>query len=353
MSDNVALHVSGMKIDKFLSYRIDADLYCADDYFSLEFANPGIDIDPGMRCELYVNDRRELTGIIDKVTDSDDKSGSTLAVEGRDLMGLLVDSHVESFPDVEEIALKELAEMLLANVPYINRKNVRYQGGLAGPASGTVSETAAAGVEAMADEQKILHIEPGQSIFDVLSQAAKNRGAMFFALPDGTFVFGRPKTGGQPLFNIVHRKDGKGNNAIKTTRTRDISRRYSKITVIGQQQGYDDIDINDINIGASITDDTVPFYKPMVAVANEDDKSPAEMTRMLKEMQRKEGFSLAYTSKGHSQNGRNWAINELCRVRDAKRNIDGNYLIAGRTFELSKENGRTTEVRLGMPGVAA
>lgn len=351
MPDSIALIAAGRRLEKFLRYRIEADLFCADNYFSLELADPGFAIDPGMRCELQVNGTLALTGIIDRVTDGDDKRGSTLSVEGRDLMGLLVDSYVEEFPDKENTTLKELAEQLLATVPFINRKAICFQAGLAGAAANKTKDSADAALAALGVGQKNSHVEPGRTIFEVLKAAAMSRGATFFGLPDGTFVFGRPKASGQPVFTIVHRRDGAGNNTFKTTRVRDISRRYSKISVIGQQQGDDLLAADQINVQATVSDEEAPFYKPYVAVLNDDDKSPQEHARMLLEMQRAESFQLVYSIPGHSQNGRNWTVNELCRVRDQKRGIDGSYLIVSRAFELSKQDGRFTEIRLSYPGV--
>ncbi len=352
-SDSIALSVGGRRLERFLGYRIEADLFCADNYFRLELADPGMAVDPGMRCQLYVNGALALTGIIDRVIDGDDKRGPHMMVEGRDLMGLLVDSYVEEFPDVEDTPLKALAEQLLATVPFINRKAVVYQGGLAGAAAAATRGDAADPLAALGIGQKNTHVEPGSTVFDVLRRAAASRGATFFALPDGTFVFGRPKAKGAPAFNITYRTDGAGNNAFRATRMRDSSRRYSKITVVGQQQGDDATTIEEINVQASVTDDGAPYHKPYVTVLNDDAVSPAHHARQLLEMQRAAAFALVYSVAGHSQNGRNWTVNELCRARDAVRGIDGTYLVVSRAFELSKRDGRYTEIRLGLPGVIA
>ncbi|MDA8137978.1 MAG: hypothetical protein M0036_04920, partial [Desulfobacteraceae bacterium] len=239
MSDKIALTVAGRRLEKFFGYRVEADLYCADKYFRLDLADPGFAISEGMRCELHVNDQIALTGLIDRITDADDKSGTTMTIEGRDLMGLLVDSHVETYPDFENIPLRELAEQLLATVPFINQKAIVYQAGLSGASASGTSPGAAGALASLGVGQKHGHAEPGQTVFEVLRRAAMSRGAIFFSLPDGTFVFGRPKASGTPAYSIVHRADGRGNNAFRSARVRDLSRRYSKIAVVGQQQGND------------------------------------------------------------------------------------------------------------------
>jgi prophage tail gpP-like protein len=355
MSDDLALIVGGRRLEKFLSYRVEADLYCADSLFGLEMSPlDAAAVDPGQTCQLSVNGQLVLTGIIDRVVDGDDKRGSRLTVEGRSLMGLLVDAYVEEFPDLVSISLRELAEGLLATVPFINRRAVRYQDGLAGATALATREQAGGSLFNLGEEKKNTHVTPGQTVFEVLRMAAASRGAIFYGLPDGTFVFGRPKAAGRPAFAIVHRRDGRGNTCLRSQRVRDISRRWSKITVLGQQPD-DDLFASpeEINVQATLTDDAMPFYKPYVVVAEDSDPvSPAEQARLLLEMQRREGFQLVYSVRGHSQGGRNWAVNELCRVQDVRRGIDGVYLIYSRACELSKEDGRFTEVRLGLPGVA-
>lgn len=341
MSDKIVLQIGGRRIENFESYSIEADLYTADDAFSLELSNPGVAVRAGARCELYVNDRRALTGIVDTVDRGGDKSGTTLRLEGRDLMGLLVDSYCEEFVDLQDVTLKSLAERLLRKVPYINRQAVRYQ-------SGALQRIRSGGD---GEEQNHAKIEPGQTVFDVLKTYALSRGMMFFSLEDGTFVFGRPKTGGSPVFRLVRRKsDPRENNVESGNLVDSIARRYSKIVVTGQQQGTDDIDPEHINTLATVTDPSYPFYKPCVETDQNDALSPRQHARMRLEQMKFEGFQLRYRVPFHSQDGEPWRINEICHVLDEDLDIDGDYLIYGRTFKLDK-NGSYTELKLSYPGV--
>ena len=353
MPDTVALQIAGHRIEKFKAYEIEADLYTADDAFSLEVAKPEITIKRGMRCELYVNGILELTGIIDKTTRRGDKSGLTVKLDGRDLIGLVVDSYCEEFVTVEGKKLKDLAEMLLKDVPFINRKNITYQENIVGKLKGkkrTVDEPL---LGYMDTPQKISQIEPGMTKFEVLKNYAASRGMMFFAMPDGTFVFGRPKAKGEPVFTLTRLKSGVGNNIKDGEEIDDISKRYSKITVIGQQQGQDDfaLDATKINTKSVQEDPEVPFYKPYVTRDNNDSQSPALHARFIMETQRHQGYQLHYTVSGHSQNGKNWRINELCRVRDEEFGIDGVFLIYGRTMARDRQQGTITRLKLGTPGL--
>lgn len=352
MSDSITLLVGGQKIEHFESYTVEADLYTADDAFSLELAQPETSITKGQRCELYVNGTLELTGIIDRVSRTSEKGRSTLRVEGRDLMGLLVDSYCEQFMDVQGKTVKQLAEQLLVKVPFIKRSQIVYQENFIGRLKGkkkTVSQPMAGFLDT---PQKISRIEPGMTVFEVLKTYAASRGLMFWAMPDGTFVFGRPKAGGAAAYTIVMTRSGQGGNAVRGELVEDISKRYSKVVVLGQGQGYeaDGNDAGRVNTKAVKEDKTFPFYKPYVTRLTHDAQSPALHARLLLDKQRHDGFQLTYRVPRHSQNARNWAINELCQVRDEVHGIDGTYLLYGRTFELSKQGCYTT-LKLGTPGV--
>lgn len=347
MADSVLLQVGGRRIERFLSYRIDADLYTAGDAFSLELANPEFDLTEGQRCQLLVNGSTELTGLIDRIEEGNSREQSWVTIDGRDLMGLVVDSHVEEYITLDNITLQALAARLLKKVPFINRAAIRYQAGIAGSVvGGGGSETSLFG-----PPQAMAQIEPGQTVFEVLKDYAMSRGAMFFSLPDGTFVFGRPKAKGVPRFRLVRRLDGQGNNVLSGRRIRDISQRYSQITILGQQQGNDLLGAEEINTSHTVHDTTVPFHKPYVAINNNDDQSPARAARMRLEQQRAKGLQFVYSVARHSQAGSNWTINELCEIHDEKLGVRGTFLIYGRTFLLDKEAGPTTELRLGLPGV--
>lgn len=356
MSDNLVLQIDGKRIENFLSYKVEADIYTADDAFTLELAKPETTIKTGQRCELYVNDQLELTGISDRRSRRYDKQGLKLTVEGRDLMGLLVDSHCETFPTVQGKKLSELAQLLLKDIPFINRSKIIYQDEAAqirGKLKGKKKTVDNPMAGFMDTPQKLAQIEPGMSAFEVLRIYAASRGLMFWAMPDGTMVFGRPRAKGEPQFSITMSRDGSNNNATGAEEIDDISKRFSRVTVIGQQQGLDDFGMTagKIHTRASAEDTSFPFRKPFVTKDNNDAQSPGLHARFLLEQQRHEGYRLSYTVPGHSQNGRNWQINELCRVKDEILGLDGIYLIYGRTLELSRDKGKTTTVKLGTPGL--
>ncbi|HEY3309865.1 MAG TPA: hypothetical protein VGJ93_15540 [Desulfuromonadaceae bacterium] len=352
MSDKVSLQIGNQRIENFISYDIEADLYQAADKFTMELANPEAPVTAGMQCKLYINDQLELTGLIDKTYKKYGKSGRTLTVEGRDLMGILVDSHAEKIGDVHGKTVKQLAEMLFSPFPLIRRSKVEYQANVVGKLKGKKKTADSPLTTFMDTPQKFSHIEPGMTVFEVLAVYAASRGLMFFSLPNGTFVFGRPRVTGEPDFFINTRFDGKGNNVESGEEINDISPRYSKITVVSQVQHTDDffMEPQKGNLSPSFYDHDIPFHKPLVVKLNNDSQTPALYARMLFEKQRHEGYHLAYTLPLHSQNSTNWGINKLCTVTDEVLNINRTLLVFSRRFRKTKQ-GSWTDIRLGPPGL--
>jgi len=354
MDDKVILQIAGKRIENFISYEVEADLYHAADRFSLELATPDTAIVPGMHCELLVNSKVEMTGIIDFVQKGYSKQGRTLTVGGRDLLGILVDSYVEDFVTLKDKTIKEIAEFLIhANpktgrpaLPYISRCNI-VGGGLWGGRDGGKPFPGFSDVS-----QEFTQPEPGMTVFEVLCGAAVSRGLMFFSRADGTMVFGRPKTKGKALYTLMNTISGKGNCISAAEETFDISQSYSKVTVIGPvkvKDRYGPVVMEDVP--TTVVDETFPFYKPFVTKLYSDSETPDLYARMLLEKQRKEGYQLIYNVPGHSQGKTNFMINELAQVKDEMLEREGLFLIYNRKFKRSKLTGTTTELKLGPVGL--
>ena len=161
----------------------------------------------------------------------------------------------------------------------------------------------------------------------------------------------------RPLIADVHvlgerhlANDGQPPALGKNSLEQNIAARFSRITVITQQQGHDDLGAaTSVNVKKVVTDPTFPFRKPLVKTMSDDSVSPALYGRLLKEKMLNDGFRLSYQVPGHSQNGKNWKVNEICRVEDEVLGLSGSYLIYGRTFERSR-GGTTTRLQLSLPG---
>jgi prophage tail gpP-like protein len=158
-------------------------------------------------------------------------------------------------------------------------------------------------------------------------------------------VFGRPVAGGGTSYSLTSKKDGQGNNVLDGCYTEDMSRRYSEVTAIGQYNST-----AQKHVIALKKDGTFPFFKPFVTHLRNGSQTPMLYARLVIEKMRHEGVQLVYRVPGHSQDGKNWRINELCDVNDERFTLHSPYLIFGRTFERSM-SGTTTVLRLGPMGM--
>ncbi len=346
MADQISLLVNNVELTKFNSYSVDADFYLAADAFQVDVAGSVDGIKEGQRVKLQVNGVTELDGIIDCPSRTLEKGKRSLSISGRDLAGLLVDSHTDGFgemlgPDGQPLlnpSLEYITKKLINKVPFIQRNNVFYQF----PKDTPVPNWG------------FVYIEPGRGIFDVLSEKAKALGLVFYAMPDGKFYFGKPKSKkdkDEKNFNIVNRFDGRGNNCFYSNYHPDLSKRYSVVNVISSCQGIDAKPTSQLTTAASVADPSFPFYKPFYTIENSGIMTPQRQARMIMDMQRRQGFQLTYKVYGLTQNGRNWSINELCSVDDEENDLRGTYFIYGRRFVQNKEEGKYTELRLGLPGL--
>jgi prophage tail gpP-like protein len=333
-----------MAIRDFASYRVESDLFAAADAFSIELADPDISIAPGARCRLKVNGIIELNGIIDCVDRSHDKTWRRLRIEGRDLMGLLVDSYCRTWPDIQATKLSVLTQTLLADIPYLSGVQIRY---------GKGDKSRAVALTRKEEESDNTQVKPGQTVFDVLKEKALAQGLLFMSLPDGTLMFMEPATSGAAqCFLTCTKQNSAGNNIISARHIDDISRRYKTVTAVGQRQGEDDIEPQDINVpSATVSDETFPFAKPYVAEVHNGAQSLKNYAKVLMDGQKFDGWNLEVKTYGHAQNGLNYQVNTVCHVRDEVLGINQDLLCYGRVFEMSKEEGATTTLQLSQLGV--
>ncbi len=339
MSDSVILTVSGQELARWRSFEVDADMYNAASAFAFDVANPDtLSVCEGQPVTLSINGTRVLKGYLDIVESSGSKGTRELKLYGRDMMGVLVDWQMTTGSDYDESGMKVFAEALLKNVPVINLKTVSYAKGVF-------------------DKQTIASLNPrwveqGQSVFSVLSKFAKDHGLLFWCRPDGRFVFGTPLTTGTPSYTLNLRRDGKGNNIMRWTVRRDITKRFAKVIVSRPAlAGKNNIILSAIN--STFKDSEYPsaaVQKVCFLGTDAPTEDLAPIADGVLNEQRHAAFLAKYTVAGYGQNGKIWDINTICSVDDEINDIHGNYLVTGRTFSLSKRTGRTTEVRLGPLG---
>lgn len=354
MRDTVKLVIGSIEITNFLSYDIDSNVLIPADAFSCKVSRIDDSIVAGTQFYLYINDTPEMLGIIDKVSFSYSKGSQEMNIEGRDLMGILVDSSVEEFKTQKGMKLKDLAKKLLKNIPYIDTSKIVYGNELKDSGVSSPKKVKKETLKNIFDstETNICQYETGITIFEALSDYAQRHGLLMWMEPDGTLIFGELKgESDAPEYSFYTYKEGddrKKNNIISATLTDDISKRYSKITVVAQIQGADNQEAGEQTIKKPTLDKEFPFTKPLV-LQSQCSSSKAAAYQVQLEMKKREieGWRMELTVAGHSQDGNNYRANTVCHVRDEVFGVLDKYLILGRKFTLTREEGPRTQLTIG------
>lgn len=356
MRDSVALKIGSRQISNFLSYEADSNVLVPADAFTCRIGM--IDsamIKTGAQFQLEVNGQFEMTGIIDRISTACSKGSQEMNIEGRDLMGLLVDSYVEyeDWKTLREMKLKALGKRLLKNIPFLDKSKVIYGTEKKDSGLSKKKKVKRASSDIFSDTTtNVCQFELGTSVFEALSDYAQRHGLLMWMEPDGTLVFGELKGLGDSVdytfYLYKDRENSSLNNIISATKSDDISKRYSKITTVAQIQGTDSFDVDEHTVAKTAYDKSFPFRKPLVLQSTcSSERAAAYQVKLEMKKREAEGWRYEITVAGHSQDNVNYRANSVCYVRDEMNGIDERLLILGRKFTLNRQDGPRTELTMG------
>lgn len=323
MRDKITIELDSKKIEHFISYSIATDIFAAGAEFSFSFPSGLVDPKAGDLIKVFVNDKLELSGILDSVEEDDAKDSRSISVSGRDVAGLLVDSYIEDFKSLNGKTLEEITKKLISPVDILNRSDVIFEDG---SSRYNISK-------------KFAKPDIGQTIADFLSRIAVSKRMLFFANQKGEIVFGKIPTDPSEDFKIYRSKEENFRNVFQAKRSNNISAAYSEVRLYSQSNGG-------TNTKSTFKRDDFPIRKIFVGNFNEDEDSAKEQARAIIESQRKDSFSLEYVVPGHSQNRKNWEVRKGVRVEDERFGIKKTLLVASRIFEGKKGEGQITRLKL-------
>lgn len=351
MRDSIALVIGDNSYSNFLSYEIDSNVLVPADAFSARISRVDASIKTGDRFELVINGALEMSGVIDKVAAQYSKGSQEMHIEGRDLMGMLVDASVEEWKTLNDMTLKDMAARLLKNIPYVKDSKVIYgqekaETGISKPKKVKLE---AGGLDT---SSSVCHYEPGITVFEALSDYSQRHGLLMWFEPDGTLVFGELKVAGCSVskfsFYTYKGSERAKNNIISASLNNDISKRYSRIQIVAQVQGTDELAAGDQDIINTAEDKGLPFSKVLVLQSQCSSKQAAGLQAQLEVKKRiAEGWRLELVVAGHSQDGVNYKANTVCYIKDEVLGLDGQYLILGRKFTLDRTAGPRTQLTIG------
>lgn len=246
-TENVTLRIEGVNWKGWTSCQITRSVDAIAGGFALGLTDrwePGqraMPLAAGMRCELLSACGSGavtplISGFIDKTTFSLSATSHAVTVEGRDASGDLVDCAAVHRPG-QWLRLDAAQLAAVLGQPF------------------GVSVATAGGVN-LGGVFGTFKIEPGESAFDALSRALKQRELL--CLPDGR--------GGLVLTKIGQDKAStaliQGVNILSASATFDLGERYSDYIVQGQRQGTDAAYGAACSVRGETRDEGVPRYRP-------------------------------------------------------------------------------------------
>lgn len=270
----------------------------------------------GAPCRLYYDDELLITGYIDRVNPSYNAQDHSLNVSGRDKTADLVDC---SAPATQ----------------WIGRGLVDVARELCAPFGITVIDQANANAPF-----KSLKPNDGETVFEMLDQAARIRGVLLITDGRGNVLITRAGRSRSHDALIL------GENIAQASGNRDLTDVFSRYTLKGQAKGDDD-DFGETvaTVKAQANDSRIKRHRPLTLIADGPLDAAAARERVTWERNVRWGRSQAitYTLNNHRQsNGALWRPNSLTRVQDQYCYLhDAERLITDLTYILDEQGERT------------
>lgn len=333
-ADRVQISIGGRAHGDWSSYDVDSDLLIPADAWRVTLSTRNGELPPvvteGTAVEVRIGDDLVMTGRIDEIGEDVSKAGIDFDLSGRDGAAILVDCSSPIFT----AQMVSLADVVA--------KVVR-------PLGVTVQA-----IKGASHAREKITVEPGDSAWETLANAAEANGLWPWFEPDGTLVVGGPDYEQAPVATLVLRKSGQGNNVLRLQRRRSINGRYSEITVLGQKRGTD-LEQGKHAIKATVRDEGVSWYRPRVTFDYEADSEAVCRTRARKLLadSRLKGMTLLAQVSGHRivapgqpGDGLLWKPGQRVRVISEPHKIDAIYFLMARRFSGGRNQAALTMLTL-------
>lgn len=285
--------------------------------------NDGRPIRPGEPCTVSLDDQVVITGHIDDVLPEYSDKSHTLAITGRDRTGDLVD-----------------CSALPAGKQWKNRTITQIATDICAPFSVTVKA-----VGNMGAPFQSFTIQHGETVFEALERAARQRGVLLVADGKGGLVLTRAGT------ELAPTALEEGVNILKASAELSQRDRHSKYILRTENPGTDDSTPSQ-NVGAeaTATDPNVKRYRPLIILSEDTGHSQDLLKRARWEANVRigRGSRATITVQGWRHSAGLWQPNTLVPVKSPMLYLDMTMLIVSVTYLLG-EGGTTCELSLCNP----
>ena len=336
MSDNIenkiTIEIDGTNYEDFLSADVSRrfDEFCGTFDFKCTKADADdFNIDNNSYCDIYVNDKKVMTGVIDKVSPSDDANSSDVNITGRDITCDIVDSCIPTSISLSgEFDLVTVVEKVVEALGLSDKISV-------------INEIPDLKPFTSAD---IVSAEVDKNAFEFMNEYAQKVSAILITNEDGNIVITRAgessKTVPDKILNIVDPEGNGGddNNVLSSSAEYDFSQRYYKYIVVSQGNANTEknkISIENVSQKGEAIDEEVRQSRVLVIKADNACNSATceEIATLECNVRRANSLKYSCTVAGYMLNdGNPYSINTIMQVIDDDNFINSELLVKGVTF---------------------
>jgi len=275
------------------------------------------EIKSGDSVEIYMNEAKRFSGYIDKAHPAVGDDGNLITISGRSKAGDIIDCT----PDTAQSEFKNQSFESLVNA-------------LVSPFGISASPNVSTG-----SIIKTANYEQGQTVFEFIKKEAIKKGLLLYSDESGNIVIDRAGTSSSGL-NFVE-----GENILDCSASVDLSNRYSKYIVKGDQQSNQFIDETDATQAIAVATDSEIRYRTLIIIVDGVADNEICEQRAKWEATIRQGKSLSYSVK---LQGWYFNLNQTCVLKSARIGANENLLIS-RIRNSFSENGKLCEMELVRP----
>lgn len=312
------------------------------------------DLAADSKVQILVGSEAILTGYVDEVDLEPERGGTSVRISGRDILGPVVDGHVDPRLQVgKETTIEELVSLVLSQwgLPYgILRQN----NSAAALSRGAPRKEWSKSRHKRRDPIKDVKPRSGEGAFGYLSRILQHYGYWLYASAEGdSVVVAGPDYDHEPAFKLVRAGMGKleraqggcGNNIIKGSAKTSTTSMPSHVYV----RGADSSRGEKAKILVCVTFDKVRRFKPMYIEDQHatDAESAERIARLALAKKACDFFSYNCTVSGFrdSVKGGIYCVDGIAQIYDQACGVRGPMWIKSRTFTQSR-SGSFTDLSL-------
>lgn len=332
--NEIRLEIGGYSISSWDEISIDSQIDTPAENWSFKlFQKDGKplprDIAGAKDIQVFYNEELVLTTLADRVTEAVNRDGYGLQISGRDLVGQLIDCSVPIF-NGRQITLEELLNKYVLDGDLKSQfHDVRIQNN--------------------AWLKNKISVEPSESLWDSIIKAAAVTGQHVWLEPNGTIVIGDPFADPYQVQTSLRliKPLNNSNNILDLQYDNDVSSVFSEIKVLSQ-------DSNAQHILAEAKSKTQYSFNRLKIITLGDVETKAEAEAALAKIKKDndlEAYSLAATFDGWAVDNKVWTPAWYVNVEtNALSNATAKWAVYGRTLLLSRDQGKTTKLKLKRQG---